>query len=82
MVDCYEKLNANAYRADLFRYSLIYLYGGCYVDIPYVFIDGISSVLKSNTKFFSAVDDQRNKLVVNSAFFCASPGHEIIRLIL
>ena len=56
VIDCYDKLNAKAYRADLFRYSLTYLYGGCYVDIPYVFTDSLTSVLTENTTFFSTVD--------------------------
>jgi mannosyltransferase OCH1-like enzyme len=45
-VDCYDKVYAKAYRADIFRYALIYMIGGCYVDIPFIFTDSISSVIE------------------------------------
>jgi mannosyltransferase OCH1-like enzyme len=28
----YDTLIPNAYKADLFRYSVVYHYGGCYMD--------------------------------------------------
>ena len=43
VLDCYDKLNSNPYRADLFRFSVVYVYGGCYFDIPYVAIDSLNS---------------------------------------
>ena len=35
---CYDKLIPNAYKADLFRYSIVYTHGGCYADIGFVFV--------------------------------------------
>lgn len=46
VLEIYDKLIPKAYKADLFRYSVVYVYGGCYVDIAEVMLDGFNGVLR------------------------------------
>lgn len=72
VLDCYDKLVPNAFKADLFRLSLIYVYGGCYIDIAEVNIDSLNTLLSPETTFISVTD---MGTALNIGFFCATPGH-------
>jgi mannosyltransferase OCH1-like enzyme len=63
----YDKVNPNAYKADIFRYSIIYIYGGCYLDVGTVAIRHLRDVIHPKDSFISAND--LGELM--SAFFCA-----------
>ena len=76
VLKCYDKLNPKAYKADLFRYSVIYLNGGCYADMGTIFVHGFSDVISQSDTFLSTPD----QVSVNAAFFCATQGHKIIAL--
>lgn len=77
ILKAYKKLIPNAFKADLFRYCVMYLYGGCYVDIAEVMLDGFNSVLDSETTFLSTVDGVKGSrsIYLNVGFFCSVPGH-------
>lgn len=68
---CYDRLVPNAYKADLFRYSVVLTYGGCYADIGFVFVRPLREVIWSNDTFLSTSDGLGNPSNVNTAFFCA-----------
>jgi mannosyltransferase OCH1-like enzyme len=38
----YDSLNPGAYKADLWRYCILYVFGGIYLDIKYIPVDGFS----------------------------------------
>ena len=82
MIDTYYKLNHDAYRADLFRYCIVYVYGGCYFDSSHVAVDSLISAFNPEVTFFSTTDDDIGYIKVNTAVFCSVPGHEILRLTL
>lgn len=42
IVWAYDKLIPGAYKADLWRYCILYIHGGIYLDIKYVPVDGFS----------------------------------------
>jgi mannosyltransferase OCH1-like enzyme len=44
VVDAYNKLIPGAYKADLWRYCVIYIYGGVYLDIKYKCLDGFKFI--------------------------------------
>lgn len=53
---CYEKLIPKAYKADLFRYSVVYMKGGCYFDIGFVFVGHLRDSLLPTDAFVSTPD--------------------------
>lgn len=75
----YDKLTAKAYQADLFRYSLIYIMGGCYVDIGFVFMNPMREIVRADDEFVSSVDSVYHNPTINPAFFCATPRHKIVQ---
>jgi mannosyltransferase OCH1-like enzyme len=70
----YDKVNPNAYKADIFRYSVVYIYGGCYFDIAIIAVGHLRDTIHPNDSFVSANDLR----ALNSAFFCAEPHHPIL----
>jgi mannosyltransferase OCH1-like enzyme len=63
----YDKVNPNAYKADIFRYSIVYKYGGCYLDVGTIAITHLRDTIHPNDSFVSSNDVDE----LNSAFFCA-----------
>jgi len=81
VLDCYEKLIPGAFKADLFRYSIVYIHGGCYADIGFVFVRSLRDALHSEDQFISTPDGLSPLVInLNSAFFCATPKHPILDL--
>lgn len=72
----YDKLIPGAYKADLWRYCVIYIVGGVYIDVkmgPHVTLDKIIDI---DTDLV-IVNDTHNGTLYN-AFFAASPYHPAI----
>ena len=51
VLDAYDRLNPMAYKADLWRCCILYKYGGIYLDIKFMPVDGF--------KFIDIVDKER-----------------------
>lgn len=80
MLACYDKIVPNAYKADLFRYAVVYVHGGCYADIGFIFIRSYRFFIRSDDAFVSTPDAAPPQIGINSAFFCASQRHPILAL--
>lgn len=76
----YDKLLPGALKSDIFRYAIIYYYGGCYMDSGFAVAQSLSSMIKEETEYLTVRDglninyDSR----VHNAFFCAIPGSLIL----
>ena len=76
VLKAYDKLIPGAYKADLWRYCVIYIKGGVYIDIkmgPYV---PLKYIIDPDTDLV-IVNDTHNGTIYN-AFFAAAPGHPSI----
>jgi mannosyltransferase OCH1-like enzyme len=78
VVAAYDKLIPRAFKADLFRYSAVYVEGGCYMDISFIFVDHLRYSIHPNDTFISTPDGYFPDFDLNSAFFCASVRHPIL----
>lgn len=78
VLDCYDKLIPNAYKADLFRLSVVYVYGGCYIDISYMAADSFLSYFEPDTTFVTMTDGASFNYALNAATFCATAEHNIL----
>ena len=76
----YNKLIPGSYKSDLWRYCVLYKYGGCYADIqtvPYISLD---SIIK-NMKFVSTIDRCDDlELGIMTGFLCSIPKHECLEM--
>lgn len=52
----YDTLKPNAYKADVFRYTAIYHYGGCYMDAGSISVRPLAQMLKPTDQFVSSDD--------------------------
>lgn len=76
-LNVYDTLRPPAYKADVFRYSVIYHYGGCYMDAGSYTVRPLVEFLRPADEFVSSDDSNGNGL--NSAFFCAVKGHRVLQ---
>jgi mannosyltransferase OCH1-like enzyme len=52
VLDAYDSLKPDAYKADLWRYCILYLYGGIYQDVKYEPIDGFRYKELTDNEYF------------------------------
>ena len=74
-----------AYKADLWRYCVLYIHGGVYVDIKAQLLVGLNDVISEDIQFLSIKDkpsDSSNSLLstyILQAFLCAKPKHAFLK---
>ena len=70
--DMYNNLIPGAYKADLWRYCILYKYGGCYMDIQMVPIIQLDDIIEKY-KFVACVDKCDNlSLGICNGFICST----------
>jgi len=57
----YRRLIPGAFKADLWRYCILYIYGGVYVDIDTICINCIDSFLNEDIEFMTPIDFNNGK---------------------
>lgn len=77
IIKAYNKLKPGAYKADLFRYCILYKMGGVYIDSPMTAKAPLSTLIRSNDEFISPEDNQTNGIY--NAFICSVSGHSIMK---
>jgi hypothetical protein len=80
IVLAYDDLLPGAFKADLFRYCILLLYGGIYADIDITMTRKLDDVIDHDTGFLIPLDKQpfsnENKtLCLWNGFMAVSPGH-------
>ena len=56
VVNIYNKLKSGAFKTDLWRYCVLYIYGGFYIDIDTLCLGKIDNVLYNDTEFVVPID--------------------------
>jgi hypothetical protein len=74
----YNMLLPGAFQADLFRYCLLYINGGCYVDSQVQPLLPLSTVIEPEHEFVSAID--KTSFSLWQGFLCCSPQHPVLKL--
>lgn len=83
VVNAYDLLNSGAFKADLWRYCVLYKTGGVYADVDSVCLAPLDSFLRPNDRFVAtrgtARADGRLGWVISNAFLAAEPGHPFLK---
>lgn len=80
ILDAYDRLYPVAYKADLFRYLIIYKNGGIYLDNKYLVRNSFSSIInEEETNIFC--QDRKKNLLFNSILISA-PNNKNFKLII
>lgn len=82
VLECYDVLNPGAYKADLFRYCVVYKLGGIYIDSGMSSLNPINSILQTDDEFVTPYDPPVSPTSdpgLYTAFICAVSNHPIIK---
>jgi mannosyltransferase OCH1-like enzyme len=74
----YDKLNPGAYQADLFRYCVLYIYGGIYLDIKYKCINNFKLIYLTDKEYFVRDRISSNIKGIYQALLVCYPNNSIL----
>jgi mannosyltransferase OCH1-like enzyme len=78
-LEAYDALIPGAYKADLWRYCVLYKLGGVYLDVKYQCVRGFKLItLMDEEHFVRDHFDDLKTLAVYNAFMVCLPGNEIL----
>lgn len=76
LIIAFDKLNAGAYKADLFRYLVLYVYGGIYMDFSMRSLVKLDDIIKSYETILVKDLDASLGGIYN-AFMCSKKGNPL-----
>ena len=82
VLEAYDTLIPGAYKADLWRYCVLYIYGGVYGDIGKVLLTPLNNVLPINSSFISFKDrlvDWDYDGYIFNAIIISKPNHPFLK---
>ncbi|EDZ90660.1 glycosyltransferase family 32 protein [Francisella tularensis] len=83
VVEAYNNIYPKAYKADLFRYCILYMYGGVYSDVKIVPLQPIANILSNDIDFISVKDRFLKGFefdgYIYQAFLCSKPKHPFFK---
>lgn len=77
ILNAYDTLVPGAFKADLWRYCVLYKYGGIYIDIKYKCVGGFKFLSLTDDEYF--VKDLSIKEAVYNALIVAKAGNLILK---
>ena len=78
----YDNLIPGSYETDLWRYCVLYIHGGVYVDSKLVLCNKLDKLLEVDTKFTSVKERDGLKTIkggVQVTFICSMPKHPFLK---
>ena len=83
VVDAFDRLVPGAYKADLWRYCVLYVRGGVYLDIKYQCVNGFKLIELTDKEYFvrdrpGFIREKKNGCGIYNAFMVCYPGNEIL----
>lgn len=75
ILNTYDKLIPGAYKADLWRYCILYKYGGIYLDIKYIPVNGFKLLMLLEKEHYCL--DIDNNGIYNAILVCY-PGNQML----
>ena len=67
--DAYDILVPGAYKADLLRYCLLYIYGGCYFDCKQILLKSLNNIIKKDDELLLCKDFIEDG-ILNAVILC------------
>ena len=78
ILEAYDYLIPGAYKTDLWRLCILYLYGGVYIDIPMEPLVSLRDVIEYKDEFIIPRDSPTEKYYLYNAFIASIPKHPIL----
>lgn len=85
--NCYSRIINGSAKADFFRYAVLYIKGGVYLDIDFLPKASFADFIEEDDELIVTHDDQvsRRDVYVDgifNAFICARPKHELFLILI
>ena len=77
VINAFNKLIPGAYKADLFRYCILYIYGGIYLDIKYYGINGFKFISLTEKEYLVRDLPISGDGIYNALMIC-KPGNKLL----
>ena len=77
IINAYRRILPGGFKADLWRYCILYVYGGIYVDLDTLCLGKIDDFLTSDTEFMTPIDLGGNHMLFN-CFIASVPKSPIL----
>jgi len=81
VVDAYDKLIPGAYRADLWRYCVLYINGGIYLDIKYSNVGDFNLKTLTDREYFCRDIEGSGSGVYNAFLICKPKNEKLLKCI-
>ena len=78
VLHAFDKLIPGAYKADLWRYCILYKKGGIYLDIKYQCENGFKLIQLTDKEYFVKDIPKLGRLGIYNAFMICKPGNKIL----
>lgn len=78
VLSAYDKIIPGAYKADLFRYCLLYKYGGIYVDIKSVCLESLNKYIEG-VSFIAPIDTPWKGHYLYNGFIASCAYHPFLK---
>lgn len=79
VVYAFDKLKPGAFKADLWRYCILYIKGGIYLDIKYHCINGFNLLTLTDKEYWVKDREQFNKNGIYQALMVCLPRNNILK---
>jgi hypothetical protein len=79
IIDAYDKVKPTAFKADLWRYCILYIHGGIYMDVPMECMVPFDQIISPEDEFVSARDTVASGKAVFNAFIACTPKNIIMK---
>ncbi len=79
VVEAYGKITEGAFRADLWRYCILYAFGGVYADIDTICVTPLDELIKPTDEFIVPTVTAARPNAVFNAFICSAPKHPFLK---
>ena len=79
--EAYNFIIPGAYQADFFRYCVLYVYGGLYLDLGIYTLPSLDNFIDQIGAPFISVRDQRKKRIFNAIIF-SIPKHPFLKTVI
>ena len=76
--DAYCRIIPGAFRADLWRYCVLYKYGGCYIDVMISPLKSLDSIIKDDDTFVASHTLYKCSNCIDQGFLSSKPKNDII----
>ena len=83
VVDAYNRLKPGAFKCDLWRYCILYIYGGFYADIDTLCLSCLDVIKEKNVDFICPIDLNPNigcQYNLSNGFIGCIPKHPILKM--